>query len=96
MSGPEFFQTRMGARFYEHTLPALVDAVGKAADAMNRLAAALEARERSLELPCMECLTKEATIALPWDRTRKVCDGCYEELADGAPIADADRIRRLP
>jgi len=25
MSDPEFFQTRMGARFYEHTVPALVE-----------------------------------------------------------------------
>lgn len=93
----EFFKTRMGARFYEGTMPALVEAIQKATAAMNRLAEALEARgAKALELPCMECLTREAQVSLPWDRTRKVCEACYAELADGAPIAEADRIRRFP
>jgi hypothetical protein len=41
MSGPEFFQTGMGRTYYEHTLPALVKA-------MNRLADAKEAENKIL------------------------------------------------
>ena len=35
MSGPEFFQTRMGVRFFEHTLPELVKQVSRLADAIE-------------------------------------------------------------
>lgn len=38
MSGPDFFQTRMGHRFYESTLPRI-------ASALERIAKALEKEE---------------------------------------------------
>ena len=34
----EFFETRMGHRFYEHTLPELVRQVSRLADALERIA----------------------------------------------------------
>jgi hypothetical protein len=34
----EFFETRMGQRFYEHTLPELVRQVTRLADALERIA----------------------------------------------------------
>ncbi len=33
--GPEFFQTQMGRKFYEHDFPALIKAVNRLADAME-------------------------------------------------------------
>ena len=39
MSGPEFFQTMMGKRYYESTLPAHTKA-------MNRLASAIEEQNK--------------------------------------------------
>jgi hypothetical protein len=38
MSEAPFHATRMGARFYEHTLPELVRHVARLADAVERLA----------------------------------------------------------
>ncbi len=38
MNGPEFFRTRMGHTFYEHTLPELVKQVARVADALEALA----------------------------------------------------------
>ena len=35
MPGPEFFQTRMGQKFYEHTLPELVKQIARVADALE-------------------------------------------------------------
>jgi hypothetical protein len=33
----EFFQTRMGQRFYEHTVPSLVSAIERLAAAVERM-----------------------------------------------------------
>ena len=38
----QFFQTRMGARFYEATLPDLVRHLGRIADSLERLISAIE------------------------------------------------------
>lgn len=46
--GPEFFQTVMGHRFYDSTMPNLVEAIEKNAKAMNRLAAAMEENNKLL------------------------------------------------
>lgn len=35
MTGPQFFQTHMGRRFYEHTMPELVKQVARVADALE-------------------------------------------------------------
>ncbi len=43
MTGPDFFTTRMGARYYEHTMP-------KVADQLERLNANLEALVTELRL----------------------------------------------
>jgi hypothetical protein len=43
MTGPEFFQTRMGAKFYEATMP-------KIADQLERLNANLEALVTEMRL----------------------------------------------
>lgn len=48
--GPEFFQTSMGHRFYEATMPALVRAIEKNTKAMLRLAAAIE-KQNGTEVP---------------------------------------------
>lgn len=37
--GPAFWQTPMGHRFYEHTLPELVKQMGRIADALEALLA---------------------------------------------------------
>jgi hypothetical protein len=37
MSGPQFFQTHMGRRFYEHTMPELVEQVARVGDALEAL-----------------------------------------------------------
>lgn len=36
MTGPEFFQTRMGQIYYEHTMPEMVKALNKIATAMEK------------------------------------------------------------
>lgn len=38
MSGPEFFQTRMGVRFFEHTIPELVKQLTRLNDVLESLA----------------------------------------------------------
>lgn len=47
MSEPQFFQTRMGQRFYEHTMPELVRAVERLNENLERLAAATERASQS-------------------------------------------------
>jgi hypothetical protein len=96
----EFFRTQMGRRFFESTMPALVEGIAKATEAMSRLATALEKSNDAADArpallnPCDECQKAEAIVSLPWDRTRKVCADCWYELSDGAPIADTDRIKK--
>ena len=38
MSEPKFFQTRMGQRFYEHTMPELVRQLERLNEVLERLA----------------------------------------------------------
>ena len=45
MSEPKFFQTRMGQRFYEHTMPELVRQVTTLNELLERLVAAQEQRK---------------------------------------------------
>ena len=40
--GPEFFQTKMGTRFYESTAPQAAKALNRIADALERIAGSLE------------------------------------------------------
>jgi hypothetical protein len=47
MSGPQFHETRMGVRFYEHTLPELMRQIARLADAVERLIALLEVKEKA-------------------------------------------------
>jgi hypothetical protein len=47
MSGPEFWQTPMGKRFYEHTLPELVKQLGRLTDLGERVVQLVEAVGRS-------------------------------------------------
>ncbi len=47
MSEPQFFQTRMGQRFYEHTMPELVRQVTRLNDLLERLVAALKRRKNN-------------------------------------------------
>lgn len=42
MPGPEFFQTVMGQRFYEGTVPKLTNAVGRIADALEKVVKATD------------------------------------------------------
>jgi hypothetical protein len=37
MSGPQFYQTPMGRRFYEHTMPELVAQLARVGDAVQAL-----------------------------------------------------------
>ena len=46
MSEPQFFQTRMGQRFYEHTVPELVRQVERLNELLDRIVAAQERRPR--------------------------------------------------
>ena len=47
MNEPKFFQTRMGHRFYEHTVPELVRQITKLNELLERLVAAKERQERN-------------------------------------------------
>jgi hypothetical protein len=42
MSGPAFFQTRMGMRYYEHTMPELVRQVTRLNDLIERFVGQVE------------------------------------------------------
>ena len=44
MSEPKFFQTRMGQRFYEHSVPELVRQLERLNELLERLLAAQERR----------------------------------------------------
>ncbi len=48
MSEPKFFQTRMGQRFFEHTMPELVRQVERLNELLERLVAAQERRPSQL------------------------------------------------
>jgi hypothetical protein len=61
MNSPAFFQTRMGARYYEHTMP-------KVADQLERLNANLEALVTELRLQRESRATKEAAPQPPEQR----------------------------
>ncbi len=61
MTGPDFFQTRMGARWYEVTAP-------KIADQLERLNANLEALVTELRLQREAQASKEAAPQLPAQR----------------------------
>jgi len=58
---PEFFQTTMGHRFYESTMPDLVKAIEHNAKATNRLADAMEENNKLLRaaLPKNKITTEE-------------------------------------
>ena len=56
MSETPFYRTQMGHRFYEHTVPELAKNLGRVADLLERLVAALE---RSAEAPAVTA-TKES------------------------------------
>ena len=45
MSDVPFHQTRMGRRFYESTMPRLVDELARLTDQLERLVARLEAAD---------------------------------------------------
>ncbi len=45
MGGPEFFQTLMGKRFYEGTMPSLVRELNTLNKNLGRIAAALDAKQ---------------------------------------------------
>ncbi len=46
MSEPKFFQTRMGHRFYEHTVPELVRQLERLNELLDRLVAAQERQQQ--------------------------------------------------
>ena len=46
MSEPKFFQTRMGQRFYEHSVPELVRQLERLNELLERLVAAQERQQR--------------------------------------------------
>jgi hypothetical protein len=46
MSGPEFFQTGMGRKFFEHDVPRIADALERLANLMQKLVDMEEEREK--------------------------------------------------
>ncbi|CAM4493445.1 hypothetical protein [Corallococcus exiguus] len=54
MSGPDFFQTHMGQRFYEGTMPALVRELKRLNDNMERMVAVAEQLAGQKEAPSVE------------------------------------------
>ena len=46
MSEPQFFQTRMGRTFYEHTVPELVKQLSRLSELLERIADRLDREER--------------------------------------------------
>ena len=52
MTEPEFFRTRMGQRFYEHTMPQLVAEIARLNQMLERLVAELadEAKPRKSDV----------------------------------------------
>lgn len=61
MSGTEFFQTRMGARFYEVTMPAIADELKR----LNGNLVALVAELRETNRHTAEALRGPATPMMP-------------------------------
>ena len=47
MSEPQFFQTGMGRKYYEHTLPELVRQIARLNDNLDRLVALLDDRRKA-------------------------------------------------
>ncbi len=47
--GPQFFQTPMGRRYYEHTLPELAKQIERVADALEALLARLARKDLETE-----------------------------------------------
>jgi hypothetical protein len=62
MSGPAFFQTEMGKRFYEGTLPELVKQLRRIGDGLDRLNRNLESQAGTTTN------TPEGTGETPQDR----------------------------
>ncbi|WP_141620342.1 hypothetical protein [Myxococcus sp. AB036A] len=54
MSGPAFFQTYMGQRFYESTVPGLVRELKRLNDNMERLVAVAEQLAGKTQSPSVE------------------------------------------
>jgi len=57
----EFFKTRMGARFYEHTMPEIATQLQRIADALEKQAAVdqqrFDALHKSVEASCVKLTT---------------------------------------
>ena len=51
MSETPFFKTRMGQRFYEHTVPELVTQLARISDKLDRLITLWERRDGTPEPP---------------------------------------------
>ena len=66
---PEFFQTTMGHRFYESTMPDLVKAIEHNAKATNRLADAMEENNKLLRaaLPKENPITAQELVKIMKD-----------------------------
>ena len=86
MSGNEtqFFQTAMGRTFFERTLPALVDNVGRIADR-------LETQERDCGNEHCESITRDDQVAAVLKQLEHLVREGYREIQseDGKPEAEA-------
>ena len=63
-NGPEFFQTRMGATFFEHTMPELVKQLKRIANALERSPGHPDPVDLSW-LDCSDCRALSKSGATP-------------------------------
>ncbi len=71
----DFFQTRMGQKFYEADVPRI-------AKALERIADALEAQNRSAPSVCPHCKEQPATHKLDPFSGQAVCEPCHKALRE--------------
>lgn len=60
MSGTEFFRTAMGHRFFEHTMPRLVEEIGHARKALEALVELARAGDAPLHAPSPAAVPRTA------------------------------------
>ena len=79
MSGPEFFQTRMGRKFYESDVPAISDSLSKIAKELQTLTAGKEGREQQLlDIKAKALSEKIHGISSYVDETFQAWDNAYK------------------
>ena len=83
MNDPKFFQTRMGAKFFEGTVPRLVDALERIANALDDQRADSELM-RICQISCDFCgdlsSQSKVTVGDSFGKRAVACEDCKDEV----------------